>query len=119
MEEKINFSTKWNNKLNCNSFTTLRLRNDRKYYVGSKAGIYLKNTFKGNATIVGVSHFTIDKINEFIARVDTGYSADECKNIIKEMYKNSTPPIDWRTKQLAFCLIAYDKREETKDLFNN
>ena len=118
MEETLRFSNNWNNKLNCNSFTTLRLRNDKKYYSGAKVDVYLKNIHKGKGTIISVSHFTIDKINEFIARIDTGYSAEECKNIIKEMYKKGTPPVDWRVKELSFCLIVYDKLE-TKNLFSN
>ena len=116
MEETLKFSTNWNNKLNCNSFVTLRLRNDNKYYTGAKVNIWLGNTYKGKATIVGVSFYTLDKINEFVARLDTGYSAEECRKIIMEMYKNK-PNIDWFTQQLAFCLISYDERAKQPDLF--
>jgi uncharacterized protein YqfB (UPF0267 family) len=117
--QKLNFSNNWNNKLNCNSFTTLRLRNDGKYFAGAKVNVFLKGVFKGAGTIVGVSYLTIDKINEFIARVDTGYSADDCRKIIKEMYKKG-PAIDWRVKQLVFCIISFDKKkvENTGNLFN-
>jgi uncharacterized protein YqfB (UPF0267 family) len=122
MEENLSFSTNWNNKLNCNAFTTLRLRNDRKYHVGARVNVWLNNVFKGKGTVMAVSCFTLDKINESIARVDTGYSAEECKNIIREMYKNITPKIDWATKQLSFSVIVYDKAvnsNATKDLFGN
>jgi uncharacterized protein YqfB (UPF0267 family) len=119
MEENLSFSTNWNNKLNCNAFTTLRLRNDRKYYVGARVNIWLNNNFKGAGTIVAVSIFTLDKINESVARVDTGYSAEECKNIIRKMYEGKSPKIDWKTKELSFSVIVYNKKvnSETRDLF--
>jgi hypothetical protein len=110
MEENLSFGTNWNNKLNCNAFTTLRLRNDRKYHVGARVNVWLNSIFKGRGTIVAVSCFTIDKINESIARVDTGYSAEECRNIIQEMYKNFNPRIDWKTQVMSFSVIAYDKK---------
>jgi len=116
MEETLKFSTNWNNKLNCNAFTTLRLRNDNKYYPGAKVNIWLGNTLKGKGTILGVSLYTLDKINEYVARIDTGYSAEECRKIILQMYKNK-PTINWETQQLAFCLITYDERAKQPDLF--
>jgi len=120
MEENLDFSNNWNNKLNCDAFSTLRLRNDKKYYIGAKKNIRLKGVLKGAATIVGISYFTIDKINESVARLDTGYSATECRKIIMSMYKNC-PTIDWFSQQLAFCILVYDKKtgNETSDLFEN
>ncbi len=118
MEETLKFSTNWNNKLNCNSFTTLRLRNDNKYYKGAKVNVWLGNSYKGKATIIGVSFFTLEQINEFVARLDSGYPAEECRKIILQIYKNK-PNINWATQQLAFCLIVYDGRAKQPDLFSN
>ena len=103
--EDLAFGYNWNNKLNCLSFSTIRLRNDKKYFVGAKKDIWLKGEYKGVATIVAISYFTLDKINESIARLDTGYSAEECRDIIRKMYKD----IDWNTQQLCFCILAYTK----------
>jgi len=66
--------------------------------------------------VEAVNHFTIDKITEFVARIDTGYSASECRKIIREMYKNR-PGINWETQQLAFSLLVYEGKEEMNDLF--
>ena len=104
------FSYNWNNKLNCVAFSTIRLRNDKKYYVGAKGIVRLKGHVKGSAKIVSVSHLKIDKINEAIARLDTGYSAEECRNLIKEMYKNKM--INWATQELSFSILVYDKKNE-------
>lgn len=105
MVENLDFSYNWNNKLNCTAFSTIRLRNNLKFYVGAKVNVRLKGEDRGTATIVSVSHFTIDKINESIARLDTGYSAEKCGEIIRTMYKNK--PIDWNRQQLCFCVLVY------------
>ena len=109
MEEKIenlDFAYNWNNKLDCHAFSTIRMRNDKKYYVGARKNIRLKEVVKGSAVIVAVSYFLLDKINESVARIDTGYSAEECKGILKKMYKNK--PINWGTQQLVFCVLVYE-----------
>ena len=105
--EYLDFSYNWNNKLDCKSFSTIRLRNDKKYYAGAQLNVRLKGVDRGTATVVAVSHFTIDKINESIARLDTGYSAEECRGIIRRMYVNK--PVDWASQQLCFCILTYDK----------
>ncbi len=112
--EDLLFSNNWNNKLNCDAFSTLRLRNDRSYYVGAKKNVVLNGAYKGPATIVSVSYFTLDKINESIARLDTGYSAEDCRKIIMTMYKNK-PQIDWFSQQLAFSILVYDKKEKKEE----
>ena len=116
MEQKLEFSYNWNNKLNNLAFSTLRLRNDNRYFKGARFQVYLKGTFKGTAKVEAVNHFTIDKITEFVARIDTGYSASECRKIIREMHKNN-PRIDWKTQQLAFSLLVYEEKKEMNDLF--
>ena len=32
--DTINFSYNWNSKLNCSAFTTIRVKNDKKYRIG-------------------------------------------------------------------------------------
>lgn len=114
--ETLKFTTNWNNKLNCQCFTTLRLHNPKKYFVGAKKDIFLDNRLKGAATIIGVQSFLLEHINDFIARLDTGYSAKECQKIILEMYKNN-PVINWKTQQLDFCLLQFDHQAGQQTLF--
>jgi len=94
----IKFSYNWNNKLNCNCFTTIRIANN-KYKVGETYDIYLKDKLLFKAQIIEIKPFRLDQINEFIARLDTGYSKQETTEIIKRMYKN--PNVD----KLNFYLI--------------
>lgn len=85
----INFSYNWNNKLDCKCFTTIRLTNSNKYRVGFEYEIQLKNQRIKNARIVGIKVFTLDGINEFISRIDTGYSKEETIKIINRMYPDT------------------------------
>ncbi len=90
----VRFSYNWNSKLNCNSFTTIRRYNPDKYCPGKIHQVILKtrdrlNTDFGKAEIIDVKCLTLDQIskNEYISRIDTGYSAYETAGILRKMYK--------------------------------
>ena len=108
---KLTFSFNWNNKLDCNAFTTIRLRNDNKYYKGAKFITELiykgQVTNKGDVMVEEVKHFKIDKINEFVALLDTGYSRVDCIKTIQTMYKNIVP--DWNKQDLSLILLVKQK----------
>ena len=97
----INFSTNWNNKLDCIAFTTIRLKNSTKYQIGKEYEIHLKNTLKKRARIEGIKLIYFHQINEYIAYIDTGYSSEEEKKIIKKMYSN----INLKTQPFSFILL--------------
>lgn len=106
----INFSNNWNNKLDCDCFTTIRLKNDKKYVLGKSYNITL--TTKGEARNIGVfkceqiKNFKIQSMNDFIARLDTGYNVAEATELIKRFYKNSLFPIDWEKTYLSLILLV-------------
>lgn len=104
--ETIPFSYNWNNKLDCKAFTTIRIFNPAKHVVGNRVQAVLKGESKGEGTIMDVKPFLLEKLNPFMSYLDTGYSVEECRNIIVRMY----PKIDFTTKQLAFILIVKDKK---------
>ena len=112
---RLDFAYNWNKKLNCKAFTSIRLWNENKYQVGNVFEVWLGNTKKGVASLVSLKRMRIDQINDHIALLDTGYRADECKDMIKTMYKNKR--INWSTQYLAYCLFIYE--ENNNDLFNN
>ena len=97
----INFSYNWNNKLDCKSFTTLRLSNRNKYKIGETYSVSIKNQIKKNVVIIDIKTIWLHEINDFIAYLDTGYSKEECINIIKKMYKS----VDFKKKQFDFILL--------------
>lgn len=93
--KNIKFSTNWNNKLDCKCFTTIRLNNDKKYRVGEIYDIYLNEKYLGKAELIEKRKIHLQKINNFIAYLDTGYSAAKCKDMLKRMYKNTNPLLDF------------------------
>lgn len=116
MTERIEFTQNWNGKLNCNSFTTMRLHNPVKYCVGAIKQIYLKGVWKGNAKIIEVRRIYLSDINQFIAKLDTGLSAEDCRQVIRTMYKNR-PGINWETQLIDLCLLEYQKESKEPTLF--
>lgn len=103
--KSIRFSHNWNNKLGCNCFTTLRLRNDKKHALGEAYDIYLKDKFLGTAVLESKRTFHASKINTFVAFLDTGYNVPKTQEIIRKMYKKDDPEMD-------FLLLRYVKRAE-------
>jgi len=98
---ELNFSYNWNNKLDCKAFTTLRLSD--RFSVGDKVQINLKKKEHSKGIIIDKRIIVLDNINNYIAYIDTGYDKEECKEILKKMYKNKD--IDWETKPIFFYLI--------------
>ena len=106
--KKINFSYNWNNKLDCNSYTTIRLANKTKYKRGEVYQINLKDKKHHEAKILGITSVqSIYHISEFIARIDTGYSAREAIGIIEKMY--SKKRLNLRTQ--PFYVILLEKKK--------
>ncbi len=114
--DKLDFSYNWNNKLRCRCFTTLRLRNDEKYHKGARFEVSMQGYARGQAKVIDVKYLKLEQISEWIARLDTGYSAKECKEMIKQMYKN-VPLIDWKKQELAYVLLAWEGQKGMNNLF--
>lgn len=103
--DTIPFSYNWNNKLDCLAFTTIRLYNPSRHFVGNRVMPAMKGSNKGPATILAVKPFLLDQLNPFMSYLDTGYCVEECKKIITTMY----PGVDFSKKKLAFILLVKDK----------
>lgn len=106
----INFSSNWNNKLHNKAFTTIRLRNDSKYFTNNVYAVTLTNkknevTNFANAKCIAIKHFKLAQLTEFTAHVDTGYSKAECEQIIRRMYGKSN--INWDIQELSLILLKY------------
>ena len=104
----VKFSYNWNKKLDCHAFTTIRLYNPQKHFKGQAVRILLNDKYLTDGFIYDVSVFKIDQLNDFMAYVDTGYSAEEAKKILYKMYSK----VDFKTQKLAMILIV--KEEKTK-----
>jgi len=99
---QIAFSYNWNNKLSCPCFTTIRLINLKKYVVGETYEIVLNKKPISLCEIVEIRNFYLASLNEFVARIDTGYSKAECERIIRSMYKI----VDFDSNMLSLILLV-------------
>jgi hypothetical protein len=106
--EKLPFSYNWNNKLSCNVFTSVRLKNDNKYILNNIYEITLRNSkenihiSQGNAQLVLMHHFKLLEVSEGIAMIDTGYTKDKFIELVKTMYKNYKIDFDKHLMTLLF-----------------
>lgn len=87
--EKLKFSTNWNGKLWTDFFTTLRLFNEKKYFVGGKFEIWQGQSYLHKAIVVEVRKIKMSQLNDWICYLDTGYGLAETQNILKKMYKEN------------------------------
>lgn len=106
MSQKLDFSSNWNGKLDCTCFTSLRLSG--RFEVGDVVEVWHKKTVKGAATVIDKKRLiNIDQINDWIAYLDTGYNAEQCRDIIRKMYAAIK---DWDTQPIYYYLFKYMKK---------
>jgi hypothetical protein len=97
--KSLNFSHNWNNKLDCKYFTTLRLSD--RFDIGDQVSVCLKRNEISKGEIINKKSIMLEQINDFIAGMDTGYSVDETKDILKKMYKD----VDFTQQKIYLYLI--------------
>lgn len=112
---KLNFDRNYNNKLRCRVFTSLRLP-DEKYKKGALLDVQLGGYSKGTVKIIGMSHTSCDKLSEWIAKLDTGFTAKETIKLLKQLYADR-PCIDWDTQPLVYLLLEWEGQERMSDIF--
>ncbi len=100
----LTFNHDWNKKLQCDHFTTLRLRIIEP---GTELPVYLKNDYFDHVTVLDRKSLKLDQINNWIAYLDTGYDAAECMKILTTMYKNKN--VNWKTQTIYFYLLKRHK----------
>lgn len=105
--EEINFTTNWNNKLDCKSFTSMRLHYGDKWKIGTLYQVNLNTHPKCTAMLIDKRILKIIQLNEFICRLDTGYSLNETITILKKMY----PAVNWQIQSIALLLFIKESRD--------
>ena len=116
MDERLEFEENYNNKLNCDCFTTIRLHHPVKNAIGAIKHVYLKGVWKGDAKIMYAATIRLDQINRTMSKLDTGLLPGECRRLIKSLYKHR-PGINWETQQLDYILLEYIKELKEPSLF--
>lgn len=102
--ERFSFSNNWNNKLNGDAFTTLRLSG--RLNIGQPVEIEYKGQVRVAKVIDKKRLANIEVINDWMAYLDTGYNADECRAILKRMH-HKVP--DWANQPIYYYLLRYSK----------
>lgn len=109
---RLNFSYNWNNKLNCNVFSTIRRYNPAVHYEGRIVQVFetgtKPGTDRGKAKYIIVTPFKLHQLKPSMAYLDTGYNLEETKNILRTMYTGKVPDIEQET----FCYCILEKIKE-------
>ncbi len=109
--ETVSFTHNWNQKLNCRSFSTVRIENPIKYRLNQEYRIYLKQTGlkqpidKGVAILKHIEYFNLYEVNEAVCYLDANLNRDTFIKLVLTMYKNSG--VDFRVKRMAFMIFQY------------
>jgi len=99
--ERLEFSTNWNHKLDCDFFTTLRLSG--RFQIGQVVEVWEKKTFRGAYRIVGKKRLAnISQINDWMGYLDTGYNGEKTQEIIRTMYPKIT---NWDYQAVYYYLV--------------
>jgi hypothetical protein len=101
----IDFAHNWNGKLFCRNLTTLRLRNDDLYKINHWYMLALNDGMIGPGIIIDIKHYKLSQLNEFIARIESGLSLADCKDLLIRRYRDKK--INWLTQDLSFILIDH------------
>ena len=103
----FNFSYNWNGKLDCKAFTTIRLSD--KCEVGDEIFVSLKGKRLPNMYLVkDRKALKLDSINDFIGYLDTGYSAEETKDMLRKMYSKKN--VNWEKQTIFLYLLVRIKK---------
>ena len=118
--KELHFSHNWNNKLNCESFSTVRLRNDNKYQlldlyrIFLKREVYPQNVDFAIARLQAISHFYLHQVTPGITFLDANLSKIDFIQMIESMYKSKH--INFHQQQMSFLVFQYLTPEETKSV---
>lgn len=109
--KELRFSYNWNKKLDCKSFSTVRIANLTKYVLLDEYEVVLttKGTSpdisKGIAILQHISYFNLYKVSPAISYLDANLSVFEFQKLVLKMYSKSN--VDFRTAKLAFMVFQY------------
>ena len=121
--EELIFNTNWNKKLDCDFFTSIRINNDRKFVVGNKYVIKLGKkdqplkTYPRMAVLIAKHTINLAGIKDYMAYLDTGYNAEETKELIRKIYRFKIPNIE--TKPLDYLLFGYINESSEQQAYIN
>lgn len=121
----LEFSYNWNRKLDCKSFSTVRIENPSKFILLDEYQIILKtkgngpDINKGIARLQHISHFFLDKVSPAVSFLDANLNVFEFQKLVLQMYKNHN--VNFKAQRLSFLVFQYipisqPEKEKAKEL---
>lgn len=98
----IKFSKNWNNKLDCEYFTTIRPRKDY-YKVFEQYEIQLNGSTKGIAELLCIEQLRFSDINNRVAFLDVGMNAKDLRDLMRQFYNNKN---FWKEDSTRISLLT-------------
>lgn len=109
----LSFSRNWNNKLDCQYFSTIRRDGGTGWYqLGKQFAVELKLSSYAPARTMGVARvtklvsITAEQINDSIAFLDAGMPADQLRGMLGSMYQKYGPLHEQRFLYLVCRYVA-------------
>lgn len=121
--KSIHFSYNWNNKLNCKSFSTVRLWNPKKYQLLDFYEISVEESaknpivIKGIARLQAINKFMLHKVTPGISFLDANLTVIDFQQLVQTMYKNKK--INFKKQPMCFLVFQYLKNDEILTLVDN
>lgn len=109
---ELHFSHNWNNKLNCDFYTTFRIHNSFKYHTGAILDIHLNKEFLHTAYIVDVRTFGLEKLNPFITTLDAGLTVEEFIAMLRRFYSKTPQGVEQDIYKLKYDFILLNRIKE-------
>ena len=112
--QEIKFSYNWNNKLDNKFFTSIRLHRPSRFFKGSNLVLSIKEGKEFKKTniveVIDLKLIKFSEISDWLFMIDTGYSAEEARQIFYNMYKKKVENVS----DALFDLILLKKIREIK-----
>jgi hypothetical protein len=101
--EDLLFANNYNNKLRADCYTTIRLYNPKKFFIGKRFNILLEKRKIHTAEVVAVTETTMGRISEAMAFVDAGMDKTEFTKLFTKLYEDKINIVS--TTPLTFCVL--------------
>lgn len=116
----LHFTENFNNKLNCNSFCSVRLKNCKKYQLLDIYQVILVRKITGSDQPIGyarlqsISNFHLSQITPAMCFLDANLNKIDFINLIKRLYNSKK--VNYLHEQFSFLVFQFLSKEETISL---
>jgi len=110
----LKLSYNFNNKLDCDVFTVIHPFDPKLFQKGNLLELYLKSEQVGKVNVLEHRELSEEKINDWIAYIDTGYNAARTKIILRCEF-----PTTKKQQIYSWALLSYTRRYNAVEYLRN